>query len=173
MFALRPQASRQFDQEGRKKFFTLDMNDILLEWVWDLRLLNPTSSFYPTVGAVSASFWFWHRDFLPALSCRSRSSLLRCARSSTRTWRRLCRATRRPCSSGWRSSASTSRWASADKAANPSDNADGEADHAAVQQFSIHSEALKKKKTPVVSCWMEWKCWEKTDSAEVWKEKNM
>lgn len=27
------QASRQFDQEGRKKFFTLDMNNILLEWV--------------------------------------------------------------------------------------------------------------------------------------------
>jgi len=26
-----PQASRQFDQEGRKKFFTLDMNNILLE----------------------------------------------------------------------------------------------------------------------------------------------
>lgn len=25
------QASRQFDQEGRKKFFTLDMNNILLE----------------------------------------------------------------------------------------------------------------------------------------------
>lgn len=32
------QASRQFDQEGRKKFFTLDMNNILLEWVG--RLLN-------------------------------------------------------------------------------------------------------------------------------------
>lgn len=26
------QASRQFDKEGRKKFFTLDMNNILLEW---------------------------------------------------------------------------------------------------------------------------------------------
>lgn len=25
------QASRQFDKEGRKKFFTLDMNNILLE----------------------------------------------------------------------------------------------------------------------------------------------
>lgn len=25
------QASHQFDQEGRKKFFTLDMNNILLE----------------------------------------------------------------------------------------------------------------------------------------------
>lgn len=25
------QASRQFDEEGRKKFFTLDMNNILLE----------------------------------------------------------------------------------------------------------------------------------------------
>lgn len=31
-----PQASRQFDQEGRKKFFTLDMNNILLEWVGQL-----------------------------------------------------------------------------------------------------------------------------------------
>ena len=30
------QASRQFDQEGRKKFFTLDMNNILLEWVGQL-----------------------------------------------------------------------------------------------------------------------------------------
>lgn len=29
--AFLPQASRQFDQEGRKKFFTLDMNNILLE----------------------------------------------------------------------------------------------------------------------------------------------
>uniref|UniRef100_A0A8C3B3F7 Ubinuclein 2a n=1 Tax=Cyclopterus lumpus TaxID=8103 RepID=A0A8C3B3F7_CYCLU len=28
---LLPQASRQFDQEGRKKFFTLDMNNILLD----------------------------------------------------------------------------------------------------------------------------------------------
>lgn len=26
------QASHQFDKEGRKKFFTLDMNNILLEW---------------------------------------------------------------------------------------------------------------------------------------------
>ncbi|MEQ2164596.1 hypothetical protein GOODEAATRI_008294, partial [Goodea atripinnis] len=29
--AFLPQASRQFDQEGRKKFFTLDMNNILLD----------------------------------------------------------------------------------------------------------------------------------------------
>lgn len=41
-----PQASRQFDQEGRKKFFTLDMNNILLEWVGQLlnhRQPNPSS----------------------------------------------------------------------------------------------------------------------------------
>lgn len=40
-----PKASRQFDQEGRKKFFTLDMNNILLEWVG--RHLNPSAFLLP------------------------------------------------------------------------------------------------------------------------------
>lgn len=174
-----PQASRQFDQEGRKKFFTLDMNNILLEWVG--RLLNHSqancnslSSFYQLFSLISSRFprpplllskcfvfslspivtgndtlrisihpaliplplptvlahpplqspisvfysaffllllFSNHLDFLSVLSCRSRSSLLRCAQASIRTWRHLYRATKRPSSSASKSSASTSRWA--------------------------------------------------------------
>lgn len=49
--------------------------------------------------------------FLPSvLSCRSRSSLLPCVRTSTHTWRHLCRATKKPSSNAWRSSVWTSRW---------------------------------------------------------------
>lgn len=199
-----PQASRQFDQEGRKKFFTLDMNNILLEWVGQLlnhRQPNPSSlcssllkSFslifrrfpssplllslsvlfslclslsvlmtcfsFPFYSLVSPTFVYVHPALIPlplpfivlslfcsvfishhlylphyfppfyssipsvflnidffsllfllsVLSCRSRSSLLRCVQTSTRTWRHLCRATKKPSSNAWRSSASTSRW---------------------------------------------------------------
>lgn len=176
-----PQASRQFDQEGRKKFFTLDMNNILREWVgWLLNHsqanCNSLSFFYqlfslivshfpwpplllskcfvfslspivsgndmlrisvhpalnplplPTVLAhpplqspisifysaffLFVCFFFSNRlDFLSVSSCRSRSSLLRCAQASIRTWRHLYHATKRPSSSASKSSASTSRWA--------------------------------------------------------------
>lgn len=57
-----PQASRQFDQEGRKKFFTLDMNNILLEWVGQLlnhRQPNPSShssSFYQPFSLIFSRF---------------------------------------------------------------------------------------------------------------------
>ncbi len=98
------QASRQFDMEGRKKFFTLEMNNILLEWV------------HSAVVFVSESLSLWcssSHSFSPSLSvassCRCRSSLHQCALPSTLIWRPSCRAIKRLCWSGWRSSAWTSR----------------------------------------------------------------
>ena len=64
-----PQASRQFDQEGRKKFFTLDMNNILLEWVGQLlnhSQPNPSSLSPPPFSSLSHSF---SADFPHHLSC--------------------------------------------------------------------------------------------------------
>lgn len=71
-FLFLPQASRQFDQEGRKKFFTLDMNNILLEWVGQLlnhRQPDPSSA----TSSLSASLTYFQQ-----LSLAASPAVLKC-----------------------------------------------------------------------------------------------
>lgn len=84
-----PQASRQFDQEGRKKFFTLDMNNILLEWVGQLlnhRQPHPSSLSSSSALFQSFSLIFSRFPLIPPLLsssvffplCLSLSVLIKC-----------------------------------------------------------------------------------------------
>lgn len=73
--------------------------------------LSPSFSPSPNPSHASVHPVFHDPDsfILSVLSCRCRSSRQRCVQLSTRIWRRLCLATKKPSSNACRSSVSTSR----------------------------------------------------------------